>query len=104
MFDPTTGGWIAVWIILGYLIVGLITGAIVSNLVYEDGGTIKDSYIMGALCTFFWPLAWVGCVVAVIWVFGISRALTPRKHAQKVKAEEEKRKAEGKPLTASYVD
>lgn len=104
MFDPTTGGWILTWIILGYLLIGLATGAVVSNLVYQDGGGINDAYVMGALSTIFWPLAWVGAVLAAIWFLVIAKALTPRAHRQKKKAEKEKRLAEGKPLHASYVD
>lgn len=102
--DVTTTGWLAFWASFGYLVVGLATGAVVANGMYEDDQDLNDAYLGGGLATVLWPLAWVIGIAALLWFGVIARVLTPVAHQKKMKAKREKNKAEGKPAVASYAD
>lgn len=102
--DLLTTWWLVVWSVLGYLIVGLGVGAIVSNLTYEEGRAESDAYALGFAATMLWPIALVIMLGAVLWFYVISKALTPRKLRLKQKEEAARRLREGKPPIAQYVD
>lgn len=102
--DFTTIGWLLFFSIFGYIVVGLAVGAVISNAVYKDGANITESRAVGSIAWALWPIALLVIIGAALWHFGIKPIITPRKYMAEKKAEKAARKAEGKPLTASYVD
>jgi len=101
--DFTSVVWLAVFSSVGYLLMGLIVGAIISNAVYKDGGSISDARTFGGISTIAWPIALIVLIFAALWFFIIARALTPQAHREKLRKEREERRAKG--ITdPQYVD
>lgn len=103
MFDPTTTGWLLLWSIGGYILVGMISGAVTSNAIYKDGGSLSDARVFGGVTIVLWPLALVILFFGSIWHLIISKMLTPKAHREKIKAEKAEREAKGI-VTPGYVD
>lgn len=101
--DFTTVGWLIAISITGYILVGVIVGAIISNAVFNDGASITDARTFGGISVVVWPLALVVLMGAALWYFVLMRALTPRKHREKVRKERAEREAQGLPAPG-YVD
>jgi nitrate reductase NapE component len=102
--DFTSVGWLLAISITGYILVGLAVGAVVSNAVFKDGGSVSDARMFGGISAGLWPIASVVIVGGLLWHYGISFALTPQAHLREQKAKKEERKASGKPATGAYVD
>lgn len=102
--DFTATWFLALVSAVGYLVVGLCIGAIVSNMVHADGGSVGDARMFGGISTAAWPVALVVVVFVGLWTFVISPVLTPKAYREKVRQEKAERAASGKPAVGAYVD
>jgi len=102
--DYTAWWFLLIISLVGYLVVGLLTGALVSELIYRDGGDEDDAKLGGGISATAWPIAILVLIGAGAWHWVINPLLTPRAVRAKQKEEREKRKAEGKPAVGAYVD
>lgn len=90
--------------VVGYLAIGLVVGAVVSNLVHRDGGSVSDARMFGGISAAAWWIAIVILLAAGLWHFVISPLLTPKAAKEKARQEKAEREASGKPTVGAYVD